>query len=138
MTEDDVLKIDEDAKAEFDALPLLESFSKAKVSAMVTKMQEEDAFETDALIVLTMEEIVSRKQEALEAMKEELATYGSSTKDLYSHRIDRETSARIDRLKKDIRTWNAIYLRFPPFGQKHVMSFLKQLKMEQSRRYEQQ
>jgi hypothetical protein len=65
--------------------PALLSFSKAKVSAMVTKMQEEDAFETDALIILTMEKIVSREQEALEAMKEELATYGSSTKDLYSH-----------------------------------------------------
>lgn len=60
MTEDDILKIDEDSKAEFDALPLPESFSKVEVSAMVTKMQEEDAFETDALIVLTMEEIVSR------------------------------------------------------------------------------
>jgi len=60
MTEDDVLKFDEDAKAEFDALPLPESFSKAEVSAMVTKMQEEEAFETNALIVLTMEEIVSR------------------------------------------------------------------------------
>jgi hypothetical protein len=68
MTEDEVLKIDEDAKAKFDALPLLERFSKTKVSAMVTKMQEEDAFETDNLIVLTMEEIVSREQEALASL----------------------------------------------------------------------
>ncbi len=76
-------------------------------------MQEEDAFETDALIVLTMEEIVSRKQEALEAMKEELATYGSSTKDLYSHQIDRETSARIDRLKIDIMNLECDILMLP-------------------------
>jgi hypothetical protein len=68
MTEDDVLKNDEGTKAEFDALPLFKSFSKAEVSAMVTKMQEEDAFETDDLIILTMEEIVSREQEALASL----------------------------------------------------------------------
>ncbi len=60
MTEADIMKIDEDAKADFDALPLPESFSKTEVAAMVAKMQEEVAFETDSLIVLTMEEIVSR------------------------------------------------------------------------------
>jgi hypothetical protein len=46
-------------------------------------------------------------------MKEELATYGSSTKDLYSHRIDRETSARIDRLKKDITNLECDILTLP-------------------------
>lgn len=47
-------------------------------------------------------------------LKEELATTcGSSTKDMYSHRIDRETSAKIDRLKKDITNLECDILTLP-------------------------
>jgi len=60
MTEEDIIKFDEDAKADFEALPTPESFSKAEVATMVARIQEEEAFDTTCMTVLTMEEILSR------------------------------------------------------------------------------
>lgn len=54
-----------------------------------------------------------RDQEALEALKEELASYGVSAQDVYGYRMDRETSAKVDRLKKEITNLECDMLTLP-------------------------
>jgi hypothetical protein len=98
LTDDDVLEFDEDTKAEYEALPGPVSFSKAEVNKMVVRVQEESAFNTDALAVLTMDEIVENEKLELKEMEEELATYG----DVDPFTADRDTTKLMERLRRNI------------------------------------
>mmetsp|Transcript_27717 Transcript_27717/g.31999 ORF Transcript_27717/g.31999 Transcript_27717/m.31999 type:complete len:1553 (+) Transcript_27717:169-4827(+) len=106
LTDDDIKNFDDETTAEFGALPTPESFSKSEVTSMVAKIHEEDAFETQSLLVLTMEEIDAREREVLASMEDELNMFGN-IESVYENRIDRETSAKIDRLQKDIESFKA-------------------------------
>ena len=49
-----------EVKAEYEALPVASSFTRAEVAGMVEKIQESAAFDTDSLSVLSLNEIVAR------------------------------------------------------------------------------
>ena len=60
MTDDELIEIDAEVKAEYEALPVASSFTRAEVGGMVEKIQESAAFDTDSLSVLSLNEIVAR------------------------------------------------------------------------------
>eukprot|EP00551_Chaetoceros_affinis_P012548 CAMPEP_0203679712 /NCGR_PEP_ID=MMETSP0090-20130426/36666_1 /ASSEMBLY_ACC=CAM_ASM_001088 /TAXON_ID=426623 /ORGANISM="Chaetoceros affinis, Strain CCMP159" /LENGTH=1444 /DNA_ID=CAMNT_0050547455 /DNA_START=38 /DNA_END=4369 /DNA_ORIENTATION=- len=78
LTIEEIIDMDEDNKAEYEALPSTHHFSKAEVRAMVTQITEETAFNTSELEVLTLEEIESRegdvisssRRDAIDALKD--------------------------------------------------------------------
>ena len=111
LTEDEIAEFDEDTKAEFETLPDPSSFSRSNVHAMVSKIHEEDAFDTDTLVVLTLEEIEAREDEMLADMTKELAQYGDV--EAVYERSDRETTAKIDRLKREISDFKESLLSLP-------------------------
>ena len=99
LTEEDIREFDEDIKAEFDALPGPQSYNKTEVNNRVKQMQEESAFNTHAVKVVSMEELEDLDRQELESMEEQLSSFDGV--DLYD--VGRETSRRIDRLRKDIQ-----------------------------------
>ena len=101
LTEEDILDFDEDFKADFDALPKPESFNKTEVKNMVARIQEETAFDTDSLRVLTLEELVELEKRELEGMEGELLGMGGEQA-LFDESLDRETIRSIERLQRDI------------------------------------
>lgn len=102
LTDEEILDFDEDYKADYDALPGPDSFNKAQVTEMVSRMHEEAAFETDALRVIALEEVVERDKRHLEELEGQLVGFGGeeASNDMS---LDRETLRSIDRLKKDIQ-----------------------------------
>jgi len=112
LTDEEVIsKFDEDTQRDFDFLPTPQSFSKSDVNHMVAKINEENAFNTTALEVLTLEEIENREAYDLSAMEEELNSYGDPTK-VYQL-ADRETSAKVDKLKKEIASYKDWQVTLP-------------------------
>ena len=111
LTDEDIAEFDEESKAEFEALPGPSSFSRSNVNAMVAKIHEEDAFDTDTLVVLTLEEIEAREDDLLAGMNEELAAYGDIDA-IYQH-ADRETTAKIDKLRREISDFKESMLTLP-------------------------
>jgi hypothetical protein len=107
LTEDEVADFDEETKTEFEGLPKPSQFSKTEVSAMVASINEQTAFGTDELEVLTLNEIENRESSILAEMEEELASYSNND-------FDRETSAKIDTLKKEIENFKDWQLTLPP------------------------
>jgi Williams-Beuren syndrome DDT (WSD), D-TOX E motif/DDT domain len=101
MTEEDIIDFDEDIKADYEALPPPESFTKAQVNEMVVRMHEEAAFETDSLRVLTLEEVLEREKVQLEEMEGQLVGIGGDEA-LDDPSYDRETVKSIERLRRDI------------------------------------
>ena len=99
LTEEDIREFDEDIKAEFDALPGPASYNKTEVNNRMKRMQEEAAFNTHAVKVVSKEELDDLDKQELESMEEQLASFDGV--DLYD--VGRETSRRIDRLRKDIQ-----------------------------------
>jgi len=102
LTEQDILDFDEDIKADFDALPTPESFKKAEVVERVAKIQESSAFETELLIVLSMEELIEREKRNLEVMEEDLKELGREDA-LMDPSLDRYVVRRIEKMRRDIR-----------------------------------
>ena len=111
LTDQEITEFDDDTKAEFEALPGPSSFSRSNVNAMVSKIHEEDAFETETLVVLTLEEIEAREDEMLAEMNKELAQYGDV--EAVYERSDRETTAKIDKLKREINDFKESLLTLP-------------------------
>ena len=101
LTEEDIVDFDEDIKADFLALPTADSFNKTDVKNMVAKMQEEAAFDCDALRVMTLDELVERENLQLEEMEGQLLGFGGENA-LADPNLDRETVRSIERLQKDI------------------------------------
>lgn len=101
LTEEDILDFDEDIKSEYDALPGPDTFSKTQISKMVVRMQEEAAFDTDALRVVSLEQLVEREKNELEEMEGELSGYGGEEV-LDDPSLDRDAVRTIDRLCRDI------------------------------------
>jgi len=102
LTEQDILDFDDDIKAEFDALPTPESFKKTEVVERVAKLQEAAAFETELLIVLTMEELIEREKRMLAMMEEDFEELGGEDALLDSD-LERSVARRIEKIRRDIR-----------------------------------
>jgi hypothetical protein len=68
---------------------------------MIIKMQEEAAFGTASLTVVTMEELIKRELSDLEQMEAHLNSLGG-LEALMDPSLDRESSRMIERLRKDI------------------------------------
>ena len=98
LQDDDVIDFDDDTKAEYEALPTPESFNKGEVNATVAKIQEETAFGTSVLVVLTLEEVERREKAHLKSLQDELESYGDVD-------LSRATSAKIDRLRREISSY---------------------------------
>lgn len=105
----ELIDLDEDFKAEFDALPEPKQFNKNEVRAMMTKIIEETAFNTTELEVLTLEEIESREDVTRLELEEELASLGNS--DL---NYSRDTSARMTKLRGEIASFKEWQESLPP------------------------
>lgn len=105
----ELIDLDEDFKAEFDALPQPKQFNKNEVRAMMTKIIEETAFNTTELEVLTLEEIESREDVTRIELEEELASLGNS--DLS---YNRDTSAKMAKLRSEIASFKEWQESLPP------------------------
>ena len=101
LTDEEIIDFDDDYKADYEALPGPDSFNKSQVTEIVSRMHEEAAFETDALRVIALEEVVERDRRHLEEMEGQLMGFGGedASNDMS---LDRETLRSIDRLKKDL------------------------------------
>ena len=119
LTDEDILDFDEDIKADFEALPTADSFTKAQVSSMVERMHEEAAFDTDALKVLTMEDLAKREQLLLEEMEGQLMGFGGEQA-LEDPSLDRETIRAIEGLRKDIEKAKSMAEKLPQAREKAI------------------
>lgn len=112
LTDEDILDFDEDIKADYEALPAPESFNKSEVRKMVERIQEETAFDTDALRVLTTDELLEREKVQLEEMEGELLRFGGPDA-LCDPSLDRETIRSIERLQKGIEKARILAEKLP-------------------------
>lgn len=113
LTDEDIIQFDEETKQAYDALPTPESFNKTEVNAMVTKINEESAFESSSVLVLTMDEIKNREEEYLEQLEDRLASYGDIESMYENSNFDRETSAKIDKLQREIENLKLSLIDLP-------------------------
>lgn len=111
LTDEDIIEFDEDIKADYAALPSPESFSKIEVNKMVSRMQEEAAFETHSVRVLTMEEVLRQDKEDLKQMEEQLVQLSGENPE--QEFVDRGKSRSIDRLRKNIEKAKESALTLP-------------------------
>lgn len=102
LPDENIIDYDEDTRQAYASLPKPESFNKTEVNAMVSKINEESAFEANSVLVLSMDEIISREEDNLEVLESRLKTYGDIEALYESGNIDRETSAKIDKLQNQI------------------------------------
>lgn len=117
LTDEEILDFDDDYKADYEALPGPDSFNKAQVTEMVSRMHEEAAFETDALRVITLDQVAERDRRQLEEMEGQLQGFGGedASNDMS---LDRESLRSIDRLKKDIAKSKNDIERLPEIREK--------------------
>ena len=94
FTDDDIIDLDDETKAEYEALPTPESFSKAEINAVVKMIQDESALGVDRLSVLTLAEIEKRDENYLKSLQDEI--------DECEEMNSRETIAKVDRLRQRI------------------------------------
>ena len=94
LNDDDIIDIDDDTKAEYEALPSAESFSKSEVNAVVKMIQEETAFGAEKLNVLTLKDIKKRDEVYLKSLQDEMESIGQPN--------SREASAKVDRVRQKI------------------------------------
>ncbi len=103
LNDEDIIDLDDDTKAEYEALPTAESFNKAEINAVVKKIQEETAFGAESLTVLTLEEIEKKDEEYLKSLQDELVSFGDiDTMNRGHSRAERDTFYKVDRLRRDI------------------------------------
>lgn len=101
LTDEDIIDFDDDIKEDYDALPTPESFNKNEVVTMVARLQEEAAFETDALRVLTMDELLEKEKRELEEQEGQFSGFGGEDA-LLDESLDRETVRTLERLRRDV------------------------------------
>jgi hypothetical protein len=94
LNDDDIIDLDDDSKAEYEALPTAESFSKSEVNAVIKTIQEETAFGAENLTVLTLDEIKQRDEAFLKSLQDEMESVGEVN--------SREASAKMDRIRQKI------------------------------------
>lgn len=100
LTDEDIIEFDEDIKADFAALPAPESFGKIEVNKMVARMQEEAAFETHSVQVVSMKEVLQQDTEEMKQMEEQLVQLAG---DNPKHEPqDRGKSRSVDRLRRNL------------------------------------
>eukprot|EP00986_Skeletonema_menzelii_P016251 scaffold14081_cov138-Skeletonema_menzelii.AAC.3 len=103
LNDEDIIDLDDDTKAEYEALPTADSFNKAEVNAVVKKIQEETAFGAESLTVLTLDDIEKRDEEYLKSLQDELLSFGDiDTMNRGHSRAERETFYKVDRLRREI------------------------------------
>ena len=117
LTYEDIIEFDDDIKADYEALPGPDSFNKTEVNKMVARLQQEAAFDTDELRVITMEELVERDKRDLEEMEGQLLGFGGENA-LLDPSLDRETVRSIERLQRDISKAKAQSDKLPELRQK--------------------
>jgi len=109
--EEDILEnLNEETRAEYEALLTPQQFNKSEVNSMVAKINEAAVFDTTSLEVLSLDEIQTREANELASMEEELASYGNV--DIVYQ--DRETSAKVDQLKREIDSYKEWLVTLPP------------------------
>lgn len=113
LDDEDIIEFDEDTKAEYDALPKAGSFSKSEVMKMVRRMQEEAAFETESVSVITMAEIEERDKAYLDDMLEREGF-------LQNAAVDRESSRRLERVRRDIAEFREMEENLPHIRERAV------------------
>jgi hypothetical protein len=92
LNDDDIIDLDDETKAEYEALPTPESFNKGEVNAVVKNIQEETAFGAGSLTVLTLKKVEDMDEDYLKSLQEELDSFGE---------VDsREMSAKVDRVRQ--------------------------------------
>jgi hypothetical protein len=119
LTEEDIVGFDEEFTADFDALPTSDSFNKLEVKKMVTRMQEEAAFDTHALRVLTMKQLLEREKRELEELEGQLLGFGGENA-LADPSLDRETIRSIERLRRDVNRAKEQLERLPVYRERAV------------------
>jgi len=119
LTDEEILEFDEDIKADYEALPAPETFTKSQVSKMVERMHEEAAFDTDVLKVLSLDEILYRERTVLEEMEGQLVGFGGEEA-LMDTSLDRETIRAIEGLRKDIEKAKALAEKLPATREKAI------------------
>ena len=119
LNDDEIGEFDEETQAEYEALPGPKQFNKNEVRAMVTRINEEAAFNTSELEALTLEEIESREGNTLAEMEEELEGYGDPST-VYS----RDISAKIENLKREIDNFKD-WLKTLPASRAEAIDALK-------------
>ena len=103
LNDEDIIDLDDDTKAEYEALPTAESFNKAEVNVVVKKIQEETAFGAESLTVLTLAEIEKKDEEYLKSLQDELVSFGDvDTMSRGLSRAEREKFYKVDRLRREI------------------------------------
>jgi hypothetical protein len=103
MEDDELIEFDDETKAEYESLPTPESFNKVEVTVMVKKIQEETAFGTDVLAVIALKDVEKKDIQYLKSLEDELDSIGDiSSKQHRNSAANRELSARVDRLRKEI------------------------------------
>ena len=101
LTDEDIIDFDDDIKADYEALPGPESFTKVEVSHMITKLLEESAFETHDLQVLTMSEITEKEKREFEELEGRYIGYGGESA-LEDDSLDRETVRTLQGLRREV------------------------------------
>jgi hypothetical protein len=94
LNDDDIIDLDDDTRAEYEALPSSDSFNKGEVNTVVKIIQEETALGAEQLTVLTLRDIENKDEIYLKSLQDELESFGRPD--------SRETSAKIDRVRQKI------------------------------------
>ncbi|KAL3821722.1 LOW QUALITY PROTEIN: hypothetical protein ACHAXA_008458 [Cyclostephanos tholiformis] len=94
LNDDDIIDLDDDTRAEYEALPSPDSFNKSEVNAVVKIIQEETALGAEKLTILTLRDIEKKDESYLKSLQDELESLGRPD--------SRETSAKIDRVRQKI------------------------------------
>lgn len=101
LTDEDIIDFDDDIKADYEALPTPESFNKTEVTQMIARLLEEVAFETDALRVLSMDELREKEKRELDELEGQFSGFGGEDA-LLDGSLDRETIRTLERLRRDV------------------------------------
>lgn len=102
LTEEDILELDDDIRADFEALPSPESFKKAEVLARVEQINEATAFDTEVLTVLTMAGLLDKEKAELAELKQTFQELGGEEA-LMDPTLDRSVIRRIEKARRDVR-----------------------------------
>ena len=101
LTDEDIIEFDDDIKADYEALPGPESFTKVEVSQMITNLLEESAFETHDLQVLTMSELEEKEKREFEELEGRYTGFGGDSA-LEDDSLDRETIRTLQGLRREV------------------------------------
>jgi DDT domain/Williams-Beuren syndrome DDT (WSD), D-TOX E motif/WSTF, HB1, Itc1p, MBD9 motif 1 len=112
LTDEDIIEFDDDIKADYEALPGPESFTKTEVNQMVTKLAEEAAFETHELRVLSMDELLEKERRELDELEGRFSGFGGESA-LVETSLDRDTLRTLQGLRREVERARALSLSLP-------------------------